>query len=155
MNDLAGVRAELEARLRALSAQIDRIEEEQRAPLGDDFSDQAVAREDDEALDGIERGAMDDMARTRQAIARIDAGTTDNVIPESAELTGTLRAVSEHTRHAVWGRIRQVADGTPDVARMNVGMSQLRAMLPPTPETGEDGAHANRPAHPFVGLGRD
>ncbi len=44
-------------------------------------------------------------------IARIDAGTTDNVIPESAELTGTLRAVSEHTRHAVWGRIRQVADG--------------------------------------------
>jgi RNA polymerase-binding transcription factor DksA len=75
MNDLAGVRAELEARLRALSAQIDRIEEEQRAPLGDDFSDQAVAREDDEALDGIERGAMDDMARTRQAIARIDAGT--------------------------------------------------------------------------------
>jgi len=39
------------------------------------------------------------------------AGTTDNVIPESAHLTGTLRAVSEATRHAVWDRIRTVADG--------------------------------------------
>jgi hippurate hydrolase len=44
-------------------------------------------------------------------IAKIRSGTTDNVIPESATLTGTLRAVSEHTRHAVWDRIRQVADG--------------------------------------------
>jgi amidohydrolase len=44
-------------------------------------------------------------------IAQIDAGTTDNVIPESARLTGTLRAVSERTRHAVWERIRTVADG--------------------------------------------
>ena len=26
--------------------------------------------------------------------------------------------------------IRQLADGTPDVARMNVGLSQVRAMLP-------------------------
>ncbi len=44
-------------------------------------------------------------------IAKIRSGTTDNVIPESAALTGTLRAVSESTRHAVWDRIRQVADG--------------------------------------------
>ncbi len=44
-------------------------------------------------------------------IAKISTGTTDNVIPESAELTGTLRAVSEHTRHAVWARIEQVAEG--------------------------------------------
>jgi amidohydrolase len=44
-------------------------------------------------------------------IAQVEAGTTDNVIPESARLTGTLRAVSERTRHAVWERIRTVADG--------------------------------------------
>ncbi len=44
-------------------------------------------------------------------IAKMRSGTTDNVIPESATLTGTLRAVSESTRHAVWDRIRQVADG--------------------------------------------
>jgi len=44
-------------------------------------------------------------------VAKIRAGTTDNVIPEHAELTGTLRAVSERTRHAVWERISTVADG--------------------------------------------
>ena len=44
-------------------------------------------------------------------IAKLRAGTTDNVIPESAELTGTLRAVSERTRHAVWERVRAVAEG--------------------------------------------
>lgn len=75
MDELADVRAKLEARLRTLGARIDEIETEQRAPLGDDFSDQAVAREDDEALDGIERAALEDIAQTRKAIARIDAGT--------------------------------------------------------------------------------
>jgi len=44
-------------------------------------------------------------------VAQLEAGTTDNVIPESARLVGTLRAVSERTRHDVWERISQVADG--------------------------------------------
>lgn len=44
-------------------------------------------------------------------VSMLRAGTTDNVIPETVELTGTLRAVSERTRHAVWERIRIVADG--------------------------------------------
>ena len=44
-------------------------------------------------------------------IAQINAGTTNNVIPESVELIGTLRAVSEGTRHAVWERVRTVAEG--------------------------------------------
>ncbi|CAN5582436.1 M20 family metallopeptidase [soil metagenome] len=44
-------------------------------------------------------------------IAKIRAGTTDNVIPETAQLTGTLRAVSERTRTAVSERITTVADG--------------------------------------------
>lgn len=44
-------------------------------------------------------------------VSVIEAGTTDNVIPETVTLTGTLRAVSEHTRHAVWASIEQVANG--------------------------------------------
>ena len=44
-------------------------------------------------------------------IAKISAGTVNNVIPESVSMYGTLRAVSERTRHAVWERIRTVADG--------------------------------------------
>ena len=44
-------------------------------------------------------------------VGRITAGTTNNVIPETAEIEGTIRAVSEHTRAKVHDGIRRVADG--------------------------------------------
>jgi amidohydrolase len=44
-------------------------------------------------------------------IARITAGTTSNVIPETAEIYGTIRAVSERTRKAVHDSLRRVAEG--------------------------------------------
>ena len=44
-------------------------------------------------------------------IARIQAGTTSNVIPESAELYGTIRTVSHRTRREVTDAIRRLADG--------------------------------------------
>jgi amidohydrolase len=44
-------------------------------------------------------------------VGRITAGTTNNVIPETAEIEGTIRAVSEVTRAKVHDGIRRVADG--------------------------------------------
>ena len=44
-------------------------------------------------------------------VGRIVAGTTNNVIPETAEIEGTIRAVSEHTRTKVHEGIRRVAEG--------------------------------------------
>ncbi len=44
-------------------------------------------------------------------IAQIVAGTTSNVIPETAKIIGTIRAVSEHTRRLVHDNLRRVADG--------------------------------------------
>jgi amidohydrolase len=44
-------------------------------------------------------------------VARIQAGTTSNVIPETAELYGTVRTVSEKARGAVLGDIERVAQG--------------------------------------------
>ena len=44
-------------------------------------------------------------------VSRIRAGTTSNVIPETAELVGTIRTVSEKTRGAVLDEVRRVADG--------------------------------------------
>jgi amidohydrolase len=44
-------------------------------------------------------------------IAQIMAGTTNNVIPESARLVGTLRAVSEVTRRAMHDTIHRVVAG--------------------------------------------
>ncbi|MEO5900812.1 MAG: M20 family metallopeptidase [Ilumatobacteraceae bacterium] len=44
-------------------------------------------------------------------VARISAGTTNNVIPETAEIEGTIRAVSERTRAKVHAGIQRVAEG--------------------------------------------
>ncbi|MDG2112401.1 MAG: M20 family metallopeptidase [Actinomycetota bacterium] len=44
-------------------------------------------------------------------VARIESGTTSNVIPETATMEGTIRAVSEATRSEVMTGIQQVAEG--------------------------------------------
>jgi amidohydrolase len=44
-------------------------------------------------------------------IGKIQAGTTSNVIPETAYLLGTIRAVSDRTRRRVWDKLRRLTDG--------------------------------------------
>lgn len=44
-------------------------------------------------------------------ITQIHAGTTSNVIPESAEINGTIRAINEHTRRLVHDGVKRVAEG--------------------------------------------
>jgi hippurate hydrolase len=44
-------------------------------------------------------------------VGRISAGTVNNIIPETAEIEGTIRAVSERTRRTVHDGIRRVAEG--------------------------------------------
>jgi amidohydrolase len=44
-------------------------------------------------------------------IARITAGTTNNIIPETAFLFGTIRSVSEETRSEARAGVRRVAEG--------------------------------------------
>jgi len=44
-------------------------------------------------------------------VGKIVAGTVNNIIPETAHIEGTIRAVSERTRRAVHDGIRRVAEG--------------------------------------------
>jgi len=44
-------------------------------------------------------------------IAHVTAGTTTNIVPETAFLEGTMRTVSEATREATRGHIRRVVEG--------------------------------------------
>jgi amidohydrolase len=44
-------------------------------------------------------------------VTKITAGTANNVIPETAEIAGTIRAVSEHTRLKLHDGIRRIAEG--------------------------------------------
>ena len=43
-------------------------------------------------------------------VTRISAGTSSNIIPETAELEGTIRALSEHTRLTLHGEVRRVCE---------------------------------------------
>jgi amidohydrolase len=44
-------------------------------------------------------------------IAKVTAGTTNNIIPETAELLGTIRTVSEETRAVIKERIARLVEG--------------------------------------------
>jgi hippurate hydrolase len=44
-------------------------------------------------------------------VGRVSAGTTNNIIPETAEIEGTIRAFSERTRTKIHDGIRRVAEG--------------------------------------------
>lgn len=74
MHSRAEIRADLVARLDRLAALVERVESEQRMPLDDDSAEQAIEREDDEALDAQLRAADAEMQAIRHAMERLDAG---------------------------------------------------------------------------------
>ncbi|AYD02762.1 M20 aminoacylase family protein [Neorhizobium sp. NCHU2750] len=45
------------------------------------------------------------------SVTRFDAGTTHNIIPDTATIMGTVRTLSEDTRDLAENRIRQIVDG--------------------------------------------
>ena len=59
-------------------------------------------------------------------VARIQAGTTSNVIPESAELHGTVRTVSEKARDSVLADIERVAKGLAEAHGATAEVSIVR-----------------------------
>lgn len=64
-------------------------------------------------------------------VARITAGTTSNVIPETAELEGTLRTVSERARTRITGELHRVVHHVA-AAHGCTGELQLRRGYPVT-----------------------
>jgi amidohydrolase len=64
-------------------------------------------------------------------IAKIEAGTTRNVIPETATLLGTVRTVSEATRESVLEGVRRVANGVASAHGAEVDVEITRG-YPPT-----------------------
>jgi amidohydrolase len=59
-------------------------------------------------------------------VGRIVAGTTNNIIPESAEIEGTIRAVSERTRTQVHEGIRRVAEGVASAHGVEIAVDIIR-----------------------------
>ena len=59
-------------------------------------------------------------------VAKIEAGTTRNVIPETATLLGTVRTVSETTRERVLDGVRRVAEGVAAAHGADVAVELIR-----------------------------
>lgn len=57
------------------------------------------------------------------SVTKIEAGTTNNVIPESAHLLGTLRTVSEATRARARAGLERIARGIGAAHELEVGFS--------------------------------
>jgi hippurate hydrolase len=74
-------------------------------------------------------------------VASIQAGTTNNVIPERAVLEGTVRAVSESTRAVAMEGVRRVVD---HVAAAHLCSGEVEAILEGYPVTVNDSAAAER-----------
>lgn len=73
-------------------------------------------------------------------VGRIRAGSTDNVIPESAELVGTIRTVSERTRRHVHEELRRIVTGYAEAH----GMTAVFDLDPGYPVTVNDHGAAAR-----------
>ncbi len=71
----------------------------------------AVAAEIVLALQAMVTRRVDVFDPAVVTIAQITAGTTNNIIPESVFLFGTIRSVSEKTRAEVRAGVRRVAEG--------------------------------------------
>jgi len=71
----------------------------------------AVAAEIVLALQAMVTRRIDVFDPAVVTIAQITAGTTNNIIPESAFLFGTIRSVSEETRLIVRAGVQRVAEG--------------------------------------------
>ena len=59
-------------------------------------------------------------------VAKIEAGTTRNVIPDTASLLGTIRTVSEATRERVLEGVRRVAEGVAAAHGAEVAVELIR-----------------------------
>jgi hippurate hydrolase len=70
-----------------------------------------VACEIVQALQTMVTRSIDVFDPSVVTVGRISAGTTNNIIPETAVIEGTIRAVSERTRAKVLSGIKRVAEG--------------------------------------------
>ncbi len=66
------------------------------------------------------------------SVTKIVAGTTFNVIPETAELWGTIRAFNEEVRDFIIERMRQITEGYAKSMRCEGELKLTMEYIPPT-----------------------
>ena len=75
MTTIRARKAELERRLGELKARVARIEGELDQPVSDNFSEQAVEREDEEVLEDLGAAGVQEIRMIEAALDRIESGS--------------------------------------------------------------------------------
>lgn len=75
MQDLATIKASLEARLQVLGAEVERLEGEATQPLDADWTEQANQLEEMETAEGLEAVRVKEARETRAALQRLHDGS--------------------------------------------------------------------------------
>ena len=75
MTTIEARKAELERRLGELKARVARIEGELDQPVSDNFSEQAVEREDEEVLEDLGAAGVQEIRMIEAALDRIESGS--------------------------------------------------------------------------------
>ncbi len=83
-------------------------------------------------------------------ITKIRAGTADNVIPETVDMLGTLRAVSEHSRALALDAMRQLVEGIASAHGMRAELTVHRG-YPVTVNHDDSADFASRVATGLLG----
>ena len=86
-------------------------------------------------------------------IAKIEAGTTRNIIPETAHLLGTIRTVSEKTRAGVLDNVKRVATGVASAHGAEAEVELIRG-YPVTVNHADGAARVLRVATDLLGAER-
>ena len=85
-------------------------------------------------------------------VAKIEAGTTRNIIPETAHLLGTIRTVSEKTRASVLEGVKRVATGVAAAHGAEVDVDLIQG-YPVTVNHADGAARVLRVATDLLGAG--
>ena len=75
MTDTAAIRASLEARLKELGAEVEKLEAEGGQPLDADWSEQANQLEELETAEGLEQVRLSEARAINAALQRIESGS--------------------------------------------------------------------------------
>ena len=87
-------------------------------------------------------------------ISTLKAGTASNVIPETVELTGTMRAVSDSTRAYVLQRVKEVVEGIASAHLCTAQLTLEKEGYPVTVNDSEQAARTLQVARDLLGPAR-
>lgn len=105
------------------------------------------------ALQSVVSRNTDPLDSAVLTVTRFHAGDAYNVIPHTATLCGTTRALKPEVREATWQRLLRVCDGIAAAYKVRIEARLNEGGYPPTVNTADEAALCREVASALVGAG--